>query len=401
MPEPGRALGRRADEEIAADPAMRLYGCALAALHVLAFLHWRSGHDVVRLLDPRTEPVCWPFFEACHRYRLLDRAGLEALLHGYAALAAATVALFLPRRTVRAAWWALLALNALKLGILLQDYRLRLNQHYMTLWVSAAFLFVPDRRWLLPRLVVAFYVWAGVLKLDADWLSGAALRGETPLFVPPDWVPAACAYVVVLELVVAWGLLARRAWVFWPSLAQVLLFHVVSWRIVGFFYPALMAAILAVFPLARLLPAAAVRRPRAPAYATLALFSAAQLAPFLFPGDTALTGEGRLFALHMFDASVACRATATLHDRHGGSRTVALNPFLPSRIHCDPIVYLSLGNNLCRRLASDPDFADLDLVLRARRTREPELRTVVAIDGFCRARPTYDLWRHNAWIRSP
>jgi hypothetical protein len=279
---PARGLARANVAQIAADPAMRLYGCALAALHVLAFLHWRHGHDVLALLDPRTDPICWPFFESCHRSRLLGRAGLEAVLQAYAALAVVTVALFVPRRAVAPAWWALLALNALKLAILVQDYRLRLNQHYMTLWVSTAFLFLPDKRWLLPRLVVAFYVWAGVLKLDRDWLSGAALRGETPLFVAREWVPAACAYVVVLELVVVVGLLARRAWLFWPSFAQVLAFHAASWPIVGFFYPTLMAAILAVFPLLRLVPApAAAWRPRAWAYATLAAFAAVQTLPYL------------------------------------------------------------------------------------------------------------------------
>jgi hypothetical protein len=30
---------------------------------------------------------------------------------------------------------------------------------------------------------------------------------------------------------------------------------------------------------------------------------------------------------------------------------------------------------------------------------EPALRPVVEIAGFCRASPTYDLWRPNAWIR--
>jgi hypothetical protein len=400
---PGGGVVRRNAEAIAADPALRLYGCALALLHVLAFLHWRHGQDIVTLLDPRTDPICWPFFETCHAYRVLDRAGLTAVLRGYLALALLTAALFVPRRLTRAAWWALLLLNVVKVLLLVQDYRLRLNQHYMTLWVSAAFLLLPDKRWLIPRLIVAFYVWAGVLKLDRDWLSGAALRGETPMFVPPDWVPAACAYVVVLELLVVLGLLARRAWIFWPSFAQVLMFHLVSWPIVRFFYPTLMWAILAIFPLARALPAPVAPRPsgRPVACAALALFSAVQILPWLYPGDTAVTGEGRLFALHMFDASVACRASATLHDRDGGSRTIPLNPFLPSRIHCDPIVYLGLGDGLCRRLAHDPAFADLDLVLRAGRTRERKLETIVAIDAFCRTRPPYDLWRHNAWIRSP
>src|SRR5438552_19020302 len=65
-------------------------------------------------------------------------------------------------------------------------------------------------------------------------------------------VVAACVYVIVLELGVAWGLLAKRAWIFWTSFAQFLVFHALSWQVVGFFYPLLMFAILTVFLLSRL-----------------------------------------------------------------------------------------------------------------------------------------------------
>src|SRR5262249_27107548 len=138
---------------------------------------------------------------------------------------------------VRAGWSLYLAATAIQVGVLVQDYRLRLNQQYMAVWVAAVFLFVPDRRRVLQYLIVAFYVAAGLLKLNADWLSGAALLGSRPLFVPPAFVPAACAYVVVLELVVALGLLARRDWVFWTAYAQILAFHLASWAVVDFFYP--------------------------------------------------------------------------------------------------------------------------------------------------------------------
>jgi hypothetical protein len=38
--------------------------------------------------------------------------------------------------------------------------------------------------WFVGQIVVAFCVWAGLLKLDPDWLSGAALRGARPWGVP-------------------------------------------------------------------------------------------------------------------------------------------------------------------------------------------------------------------------
>jgi hypothetical protein len=100
----------------------------------------------------------------------------------------------------------------------------------------------------------------------------------------------------------------------------------------------------------------------------------------------------------MYDAPVICRGSATLHDTVGAARTLELKPFLPTRLYCDPIVYLSMANALCRRRAELGDVQDLDLLLRSLRASEKELRTIVSVESFCRTPPTYDLWRHNAWI---
>src|SRR5438309_11792220 len=115
-------------------------------------------------------------------------------------------------------------------------------------------------------------------------------------------VVLACVYVIVLELGVAWGLLAKRAWMFWISFAQFLVFHALSWQVVGFFYPLLMFAILALFLLSRLFDTrdspdgllVALWRGRAlrPAYALAALCSLLQLVPYASPGDRTLAGPG-------------------------------------------------------------------------------------------------------------
>src|SRR3989454_23785 len=153
---------------------------------------------------------------------------------------------------------------------------------------SFASLFVPGKRDGLRVLVTLFYFWAGSLKLNWEWISGAGLYR-------PIWpfsgvgVVAACVYVIVLELGVAWGLLAKRAWIFWAAFAQFFLFHALSWQVVGFFYPLLMFAILTIFPL---IPLLAPREPpdgllvslwrgraRRSVYAIAALFSMLQLVP--------------------------------------------------------------------------------------------------------------------------
>lgn len=183
-----------------------------------------------------------------------------------------------------------------------------------------------------------------------------------------------------------------------------------SWPIVGFFYPSLMFALLAIFPLSRLFSADSERpsfvrlegrlEPRS-TYALLAGFSLLQLVPYAFPGDSAITGQGRLFALHMFDAQVVCESHVTFHDVKGGSRRVSLTIGRGSaRVRCDPIVYFNVARALCRQGASQGRWTDLDLSLRSRRATQTDLRPVVEIEGFCRANPTYDVWRPNPWIRT-
>jgi hypothetical protein len=316
---------------------------------------------------------------------------------------------FARRRWVTAAWVGLLLLNLGKLALLAFDYRLRHNQHYMALFAAAVFLFVPGKRDALRVLIVLFYFWAGTLKLNWEWLSGAALYRPLWFFTGAG-VVAACAYVVVLELAIAWGLLAERAWVFWATFAQIALFHVMSWAVVDFFYPLLMFALIAIYPLARLLPRPGGRVGLLGpftrgtlgwgSYATAAIFSILQLVPHAYPGDPAVTGEGRLYALHMFDAKVECEAYADVRAADGTVRRLNLRRGLLVRIDCDPIVLHGRARNLCEhRSQLADDIAELDLHLRARRTTDPILHEVIDVPGFCAKRLRYDPIRHNAWIR--
>jgi hypothetical protein len=397
---------RRNIEEISSDPALRIYGIALAGVHVLTFLFWRRDAPLQLVLPVGATPICWPFFEECHRFRFLTHPSVEALLWGYAALALVTAFFFARRRWVGCAYAGLAVLEVLKVLIIVQDYRLRMNQHYMAFFVALVFLTFPAKRRVLQYLIVLFYFWAGTLKLNRDWLSGEVLdlRRE---WLPAGLAPAAAAYVVVLESVLIFGLFSRRRWLFWATLGQLLLFHAMSYPIVGFYYPSLMAALLSIFPLTRLLDGDADRpslaalwtgREPLPTYALLTGFSILQLVPHMFPGDSAITGEGRLFALHMFDARVVCEAHVTVHDGQGGSRRVSIVPLVPARVRCDPIVYLSVARALCRQGAEHGRWKELDLSVRSRRVTQKVLRPVVEVDRFCGLNLAYDTWRPNAWI---
>ena len=397
-------LNRQIDE-ICTHRALRLYGAALCSGSALAFLAW--GRNTGPRLADAASAICWPFFEECFRYRLLAGDQITALILVGGVLSGLGALLFLSPRRCGPAWALLLAVNVLRTLVLVQDYSLRLNQHYFLSFAVLLFLFFPGKRNLLRYYLVFVYFWAGILKLDWEWLSGAALYGD-PLWIPKSLIPASAVYVVILECLLVWGMLSRRRWVYWTTFLQLCLFHLVSFPVVGFFYPVLMYLFLTIFPLTYFLKSdleapsllRSLARGKEPltTYLFLLLFGLFQLMPKIMPGDEAVTGEGRLYAIHMFDARTVCQGAIIA--RYGGREVKVVE--IPSvgtpRIRCDPVVYFSIARRTCWERRSDPTFVDLDLLLESRRQTAEEMRTVVDIRGFCALNPSYRMLWPNRWI---
>ncbi len=160
--------------EIERDAALRWYGVAMAFLHVVTYLYW-VDHRIAAFVHAEAEPICWPLVPECGALRVLSPTGVTLLLRAYFAAAVGTGLLFVSRRLVAWAYASLVLANALKLAIMLLDYRLRMNQHYMGFFAAFAYLFVPAKRDALRVLVTLFYFWAGTLKLNWEWISGAGL----------------------------------------------------------------------------------------------------------------------------------------------------------------------------------------------------------------------------------
>jgi hypothetical protein len=309
---------------------------------------------------------------------------------------------------IKAGFWLLLGLNILKLVIIAFDYRFRLNQHIMAFWLCATFLFIPKKVHSLKILILLFYFWSGLLKLNSEWLSGSAIYGH--LWLSNSTIlPWMCAYVVVLETIMIWCMVFDKKWLSWSVFIQLLIFHLFSYSVVGFYYPVLMTLALFIFPLSWILsPADSTWKwlvsKQASSYACLGLiilFSLLQLIPRLMPGDSALTGEGRFFALHMFDSKSQCETKAFIKGQGGLTKIVDLQINHPIRIHCDPITYLSRARYLCKNASKqDARFLDLDLIIRSRRSNESHLHEIVNITNFCAQKISYSLFSHNDWIHN-
>jgi hypothetical protein len=391
------------------DPVLRWYGALLAACHVLTAVAWFTYKHVATLVTGE-DRVCWPLWPGCEGARaLLTPSSAKGLVVLYAALGVVATALFLLRRTTPAVI-ALAAGSVLGAAIYALDYRLRMNQTYMLAWVVVVFLLAPRKHEVLQALVALFYAWAGTLKLHREWVSGAALYAQ-PLGVPRALTSEACIYVLVLELALVWGLFASSPRWRVTVYAQLVLFHVVSWTVVGYFYPLLMLAVTAIYPLVWALePGRALtwgrlrREPELarPVGAIVAAFSAVQLVPRAFPGDTAVTGEGRIFALHMFDARVECEGGAVL--RVGGrptARVPIISQGSDARTQCDPIVIAAQASRLCTLVAARKPVPAVDVTVDAKRSTDDAMQPLIHVQDFCAAGIVYSPWRHNAWIGAP
>lgn len=379
---------RRRLRALVHDPALRRYGVLLSLAHVVTWASWAGVRDLVTLLGDGQPAFCWPMFPDCWRWRVLSDDGIRAVSRAYLGLALLSAALWTRRRTAGVGVAVLAVVSVLGVAIVLQDYRLRLNQHLMMTWTLTTFLVAPHPRWATMLLLSGFYVWAGLLKLNVDWISGAALGPIQPF---PRWmVVPGQVWVIVLETVGIFGLFARRAWVFWGTVAQLVVFHAASYLWVGFYYPVLMGLLLSVFLLHRLWPdAPEADGPTRAAWAPVVLFSVLQLLPRAMPGDPALTGEGRVFALHMFDAYVECDATLSV----GPASMPVPNQGWPMRMRCDPVMHLGLARHLCRKGARQ-----VGLTLASRRSTRDTLCPVLDVDDVCTADLSYSLIRHNDWL---
>lgn len=237
---------------------------------------------------------------------------------------------------------ALLYLVAFTYCFLLEQARY-LNHHYLICLLSALLIFLPAHRvwsldgrrgehspwiprwplWLLRAQIGLVYFYAGVAKVNRDWLRGEPMRDwlgdrqDTMLvgsLFTEEWLVMAASYgSLLLDLCIAPLLLWRRtrAFAFGAAvafhLANALLFDigVFPWMMIAattvFFAPDWPRRFLGLPPASE--PPAAELRPRTATRALLAGYLLVQvllpLRHFLYPGYVSWTEEGHSFAWHM------------------------------------------------------------------------------------------------------
>ena len=389
--------------------ALRVLGSGLALTHLCTYIFWFITSTFGMAKTATSEPICWPFIPHCADLNLFSPTGYQLYGLLYAGLALLAAATFLVPKAVPVAYGTLALLTVMKLYVFWLDYHLMGNYHYMPFLLTFVLMFVSEKTFTVRWLLFAFYFSAGLLKLNSEWLSGAALPDQwIRPGTPPFWLrehgflPLCCAYAFLLETVVGFALLSKKHWLNGAAFAQFIAFHIFSFWIVGWFYPAVMFSVLAFYPAYWFSAQPQARRWEWKTSSTvfLALFALAQAVPWMIPGDSSVTGQGRMFALNMFDSLTMCYSKS-LARFDGYNVDVSLSPNEVGtgvRIRCDPYVYFRRAKDLCAALREEPGFSGLSLSLVSKRTSDMEFKEIVSVSDMCQEQISYSSLWPNPWI---
>ena len=399
---------------------MQYYGAALSLAHIVTAYYWLRDTSVVNnFSNEYGHSICWAFLPNCLDWRFFSESAARMALFAYGALAAACAGLFLWGKQARLSYFLFLGLSLSKFYLYLQSYSLMGNYHYMTFLVDWFFLFLPAAHRAIPLLIMFFYFYAGLLKLNTEWISGAAIPMEwisgqkfyRDLFLNPNLAIPFSAYGAFIELVVIFGLLSANRWIFWFAFLNIASFHAFSWGIVGYLYPCIMFCLISIYPILRFFPvegtsigdsAKRIFQNWRESRLTLAFFSIFmifQSIHHIMPGDSALTVEYRMFALNMLDAKTECASSSYAHfeDRVVDLSYEKKNNNFNVRSWCEPYVYFARAKAACREFASEKGFKGISLSLLSKRTTDPNYHKVVEEDDICGLE--YSVLFPNKWIR--
>lgn len=350
---------------------------------------WASG--ATSFLVQGTPSICWPAIDFCRQLKFSNVWTVYVLFFLFALLSLITAIGFW--RSPDKAWPKIMFafLLAGKILFSLIDYRFRGNHHQMANLVSILFLCLARPGPTLSLLIPSFYLSAGFLKLNYEWLSGAAIETRLPL--NGLLLDFGLYYVVLMEFVLIWWLLERKTS---PSrfafiLLSLVAFHLISIPSVGFFYPLTMASLISFFVWTH------VSWPsfkEGTAWIISSLFLLMQFYPLVLNSRNDLTMEGRLLAANMIQNRAECRGLMLAS--HGSDQVEVRMPVmeLPIRIWCDPLVFYNFARDMCT--ARQPD--QLNWALLARGSSEAEYLPIIRSIDFCSDHARFPWLLRNKWV---
>ncbi len=378
------------------------YGTLLSLEHLAIFSFWKTHGSAARELSEPAGPLCWPHFESCFLLRPWVLNNLSWMLAAYLMITVVTVYLFISKSELKLGKIGLLLLNLFKAFIILQDIRLGGNYHYIPFVISFAFILLPQPIKFIKVVLVLLYFIAGLLKFNPLWLSGELIPNL--LLQGGLLAKLGSFYVIVLELIIVWGLLAKDKKINFIVFFQYFLFHFISIFQVNYFYPTIMLLLISVYLIFNdtdeniLTDFVKFKLPKIH-YSLFAVLLLAQAPIYYLPGDSSVTGEGRVPALNMYDGITSCNYTGIVKLK-GKDIFIINHPalFVENRIKCDPLTYYSYSKNICRDMKKRADFESFGWGLVTRSRTWQKFEQIVSLNDFCKKMPGYNYITKNNWI---
>lgn len=345
--------------------------------------------------------TCYPFFNNCTALSFSDVTPIKYLIFIYLIL---SVLIYIPLifKKNKLTYVLFFFLFIIKAGLFLSRYNVMGNYHNMHLALVIIFLILPRASFFYRITLCLQYFWAGTLKLNIEWLSGAAFV-KYPSFFQGEFYLLSLSYVVILELVLCWGLISKNSFLRRLTLVQLIIFHAYSYSIVGAFYPLIMLGIL--FPIL-IEDFLKVNQKRyfisfkyffkdlegvkkfsinfLPSIIFILCFFFYNLSVKFSNIDPAKDGEIRSLSLNMLDAKTSCNTKLVQKFEDGNLRFLNIPNLEDSiRIKCDPITFQSYIRKLCLEIAKDVLKSKLYFHLETRRFTELKFETIRATQDIC------------------
>ncbi len=365
--------------------------------HFITAIYWLKGKVWLRFANENYEVACVPVFRNCFELAFENLFYVQSIFYIYALFCVIGLFLVLFDKT-KIYMLIFYSLTFFKVLVLLSRYNFMGNYHTMHLSLSILTILSLGSFHFYRLGLILQYVFAGLLKLNIEWLSGAALVSYSTYMLSGFWHTLSLAYVPVLELILIWGLLSQNVLLRRVTLLQLIIFHLYSVLIVGFYYPLIMMGLLLPIVIneftnddSGLLKYSFTTlndlqfgnsnfRRRASIFFIM-LMIVWNISSKFYGIDPSMDGNIRYETLNMLDSKLKCQHTL-LEEKSDGS-IVALNiPKIVNflRIHCDAIVYDTFLQRLCQK---NPNSKFL-FYLESARTTDKEYTLVRTYNNVCK-----------------
>ncbi len=330
----------------------------LTFAHLITTIYWIKDNGWLRYSTENYKIFCYPMFKNCYQFIFEDTLVMKLVFISYFLLTIFSFLiiglnkknLFLP---------LLILLTLIKTTILFSRYNFMGNYHTMHLSLCIITIISTASINYYRLTLVLQYFFAGLLKLNKEWITGASLVSYSPYMFQNTWYLMSLAYVPVLELVLVWGLLSKSKTLRLVTLSQLVFFHLYSVFIVGFYYPLIMTGLLIPilyfeFSNFKIDNFKNVKESRTIQNTSSLIFILIMfywnISSKFYNIDPAMDGTVRYLTLNMLDAKLKCQHTL-LEETQDGT-VVALNiPKLATylRIHCDAMIFETFLKRLCNK----------------------------------------------------